>query len=426
MTKYLIITPIGICTTDYNNPETVEWVKFEGSESEIAEKYYSIIENTELESYKEFISKMMSITTDQKFLFDELFEKEWISNLEITDEKSTFNVRNKIYSFLSDEEKKKIDEVSKIYASFVVQRHSEARDVFIGQAIHAVDDLTKTINLFANRASEWYGPHFPELIQNTTDIGQLFKFIEKIGLRQNFNEKSLSDLTERKRNRIIELSQNSLGVELEEEDLAPMQTLSRQGLDLIKTRADLERYIEISAGNIMPNTCALVGPLIASRLLAYAGSLFQLAKLPASTVQLLGAEKALFRHLKSGERPPKHGIIFQAAAIHSAPYHQRGKIARALAGKLSIASRIDYFTGEDKTAMLEMDLKKRLEDIAKKYPRAPVRSKKERKPAYKDKDKRQRRDGRKGDRRKRDEKGRNKDYRQKKRTRSKKPFRNEK
>ena len=381
MTKYLILTPIGFCTTDYNNPETVDWVKFEGNNSEIAEKYYTIIENADLESHKEDLSKNKSITTDQRFLYDELNERKWITNLEIKDEKNTYNVRNKIYSLLSNEEKKKIDQISKIYANFVVQRHSEARDVFIGQAIHAVDDQTKVINLFSNRLSEYYGPHFPELVQNTTDIGQLFKFIDQIGLRQNFNEKTLSDLTERKRNRIIEISQNSLGVELEEEDLRPMQTLARQGLELIKTRADLEKYIEISAGNIMPNTCALVGPLIAARLLAYAGSLFQLAKLPASTIQLLGAEKALFRHLKSGERPPKHGIIFQAAAIHTAPYHQRGKIARALAGKLSIASRVDYFTGEDKTSMLEIDLKKRIEDIAKKYPKPPVRSKKERKPA---------------------------------------------
>jgi nucleolar protein 56 len=164
----------------------------------------------------------------------------------------------------------------------------------------------------------------------------------------------------------------------------------------------------------MPNVCALVGPLIASRLLAYSGSLLNLAKLPSSTVQLLGAEKALFRHLKSGEKPPKHGIIFQSAAIHTAPYHQRGKIARALAGKLSIAARIDYFTGENQTSKLESDFKKRVEDIAKKYPKPPIRPKKPIKPAFKGKDRRQKRPRKSGDKGYRDKKQRKREKKPKK------------
>jgi nucleolar protein 56 len=414
MTKYLLLTPIGFCLTETDNPEKNNWIKFEGSHSEIADIYYDIVDNLKVESYKDLLGREESLVTDQKFLFEMLKEKDWIKTIDLDTAKNNYELRNVIYSKFSDKEKEDTDSISKIYSSLIVQRHTESRDVFIGQSIHAVDDITKTINLFSNRINEWYGLHFPELIQTTSDIPQLFKFIEQIGDRDQFDSEKLLDITEKKRKRIIELSENSLGVEIGIEDLAPIQTLARQGLDLIKTRGDLEKYIEITATNIMPNVCALVGPLIASRLLAYSGSLLNLAKLPASTVQLLGAEKALFRHLKSGEKPPKHGIIFQSAAIHTAPYHQRGKIARALAGKLSIAARIDYFTGENQTSKLESEFKKRVEDIEKKYPKPPIRPKKPLKPAFKGKDRRQKRPRKGGDKGYRDKRQRKRENKPKK------------
>ncbi|MFW9927805.1 MAG: NOP5/NOP56 family protein [Candidatus Thorarchaeota archaeon] len=381
MSKYLILTPIGFCLTDFLSPKAVEWIKFSGSNQEIAEAYYQAIEQGKIDlllnSGYESIDK---IIIDQKVLYDFLKNTEWKNIISLEDEKNTFDLRTSILELYSEEEKNLIYQISKTYASFVVQRHSEARDVYIAQAIHAVDDITKTINLFGNRLSEWYGIHFPELVQTTADIPQLFRLIEQIGLRGNFTSVNLNDLSEKKQTRLIEQAENSLGVDLELEDYIPMKNLSSQGLELVRTRTSLEKYIEATARNIMPNVCALVGPLIASRLLAYAGSLLNLAKLPASTIQLLGAEKALFRHLKTGEKPPKHGIIFQSASIHTAPYHQRGKIARALAGKISIAARIDYFTGEDQSSNLERELQKRTEDIAKKYPKPPIRVKKETRP----------------------------------------------
>jgi len=118
---------------------------------------------------------------------------------------------------------------------------------------------------------------------------------------------------------------------------------------------------------------SLVGPMLSARLISIAGGLENLAKMPASTVQVLGAEKALFRSLKTGARPPKHGVIFQYGAIHQSPRWQRGKIARALSGKLSIAARLDYFGGEFKGEVLRGQLEKKIKEISEKYGAPPAR-----------------------------------------------------
>ncbi|MCL1978773.1 MAG: ribosomal biogenesis protein, partial [Methanomassiliicoccaceae archaeon] len=102
-----------------------------------------------------------------------------------------------------------------------------------------------------------------------------------------------------------------------------------------------------------------------------AGGLGRLSTLPSSTVQLLGAEKAMFRHLRSGKRPPKHGVIYQHPDVHRSPYWQRGKIARALAGKVLIAAKIDANKGEFRGDALKEDFETRVEDIRKRYPEAP-------------------------------------------------------
>ena len=133
---------------------------------------------------------------------------------------------------------------------------------------------------------------------------------------------------------------------------------------------------------VAPNMKALVGALLGARLISLAGSLKRLAFIPASTIQVLGAEKALFRALRTGAKPPKHGIIFQWDDIHGAPYWQKGKIARVLAGKLAIAARVDYFSGEYMGDNILEDLTRRINEIRRKYPTAPKKPKKEKKEKY--------------------------------------------
>ena len=118
-------------------------------------------------------------------------------------------------------------------------------------------------------------------------------------------------------------------------------------------RAALSREITVLAGNLMPNSSKLVGGVVAARILSAAGGLASLARLPAGSIQVIGAGQALFSHIRSGTPPPKHGIIYQHQRVHAAPKDRRGKVARTLAAKLAIAARIDYYRGQMDQGFLE-------------------------------------------------------------------------
>jgi nucleolar protein 56 len=162
-----------------------------------------------------------------------------------------------------------------------------------------------------------------------------------------------------------------LGSELSDSDMSAIQTLTEIILNLYKERRTLEGYISTLMEEVAPNITSLVGSLVGARLISLAGSLKDLARKPSSTLQILGAEKALFRSLKTGADPPKHGVIYQVPEIHSAPYWQRGKIARALAGKLSIAARIDAYSEAGVVTSLREQFESRLEEIRRQNPEAP-------------------------------------------------------
>ena len=147
--------------------------------------------------------------------------------------------------------------------------------------------------------------------------------------------------------------------------------MAKTMLELAKRRQGLTKYLEKIMGEITPNLTGLIGSLLGARLIHIAGGLKELAFLPSTVVQVLGAEKALFRSLKTGTRPPKHGVIFQHAYIHNAPKWQRGKISRVLSGKIAIAARIDAFTGDIRYEELQKDMEKRIKEIRKKYPTPP-------------------------------------------------------
>ncbi len=170
---------------------------------------------------------------------------------------------------------------------------------------------------------------------------------------------------------IAEVAGKSMGADLEENDLSQIQTLCKGTLQLYDARQSLEGYLTSLMEEVAPNVTALVGSLLGARLIALSGGLANLAKMPASTIQVLGAEKALFRSLKAGTRPPKHGTIFQHSAIHEAKRWQRGKIARALAGKLAIAARIDAYGGKYSGVQLNTDLQRRIKEIQEKYKAPP-------------------------------------------------------
>jgi len=263
--------------------------------------------------------------------------------------------------------------VSMELAKLKVKGAVEKRDLLVAQAIQTLDDVDKTINLFMSRLREWYGIHFPELDRLLEKHETYARLVVNIGNREDFTAERLEreGLPGQKAEQITNAAKTSMGADLSERDLAQIQALGRRVLDLYDLRESLEKYIDDVMEEVAPNIKALTGALLGARLIALAGGLNNLAKMPASTLQVLGAEKALFRSLKTGTKPPKHGIIFQHPYLHEAKKWQRGKIARTLAGKLAIAARTDAFGGRFIGEELKADLEKRVEEIRQKYAEPP-------------------------------------------------------
>jgi nucleolar protein 56 len=274
-----------------------------------------------------------------------------------------------------DEARKYIRDVSLELSRRGLRRVATKRDLLAIQSIRAIDDIDKTINLFAARLREWYSIHFPELDQIVGDHILYAKIVNSIGDRSLMDEDSLRRIGvgESLAKRIASMSRKSIGADLSEFDLKPIQTLARIMIELSELRSYLTDYNTLVMKEVAPNVTELVGPLLGARLLSLAGSLEEFAKMPASTIQVLGAEKALFRALRTGGKPPKHGVIFQFPEIHRAPRWQRGKIARALATKLAIAARVDFFTGRFIGDKLKKMLIERIDEIKKLYQKPPPR-----------------------------------------------------
>ena len=168
------------------------------------------------------------------------------------------------------------------------------------------------------------------------------------------------------------VASKSRGGDISEKNLEIVQSMAKQMLDLHELRKNLEEHIESEMDIVAPNISAILGTAVGARILGRAGSLTKLASMPASTVQVIGAEKALFRALKTGAQPPKHGLLFQHTLVHAAPRWQRGKIARAIAAKAVIAARVDvYGEGLNETLLEKLDV--RVKEIGTKYETPPER-----------------------------------------------------
>ncbi|MFW9850040.1 MAG: NOP5/NOP56 family protein [Candidatus Thorarchaeota archaeon] len=258
-------------------------------------------------------------------------------------------------------------------AKYAVSEAGEEKDPSIKHAIDSVDEIDKSINVIAMRLREWYSIHFPSLNELIEDQEEYARVVNVCGLRSNMTQENLkkSGITDASIKKILSSTGDMLGSDISESDMSAIQTLTDIILSLIKERQVLENYISILMEEVAPNITSLVGSLVGARLLSLAGSLKELSRKPSSTLQILGAEKALFRSLKTGADPPKHGIIYQVPEIHSAPYWQRGKIARALAGKLSLAARIDAYSDGGVVTSLRDQFEARLIEIQKQNPEAP-------------------------------------------------------
>ncbi|CAH9086828.1 unnamed protein product [Cuscuta europaea] len=228
-------------------------------------------------------------------------------------------------------------------------------DTMIVQAISLLDDLDKELNTYAMRVREWYGWHFPELAKIVQDNIQYAKTVKLMGDRTNAAKLDFSEvLAEEVEAELKEAAMISMGTEVSELDLVNIKDLCNQVLALSEYRAQLYDYLKSRMNTIAPNLTALVGELVGARLIAHGGSLLNLAKQPGSTVQILGAEKALFRALKTKHATPKYGLIYHASLIGQAAPKHKGKISRSLAAKTALAIRYDALgEGQDCTMGLE-------------------------------------------------------------------------
>lgn len=239
-------------------------------------------------------------------------------------------------------------------------------DNMIIQSISLLDQLDKDINTFSMRVREWYGYHFPELVKIVSDNYTYCRMAKYIGNRKELSEEKLEDMEEilmdsAKAQAVLEASRSSMGMDISPIDLINIESFSSRVISLSEYRKGLQEYLRSKMNQVAPSLSALIGEVVGARLISHAGSLTNLAKYPASTVQILGAEKALFRALKTRGNTPKYGLIFHSTFIGRAAAKNKGRISRYLANKCTIASRIDCFS-EIPTAVYGDKLRAQVEE----------------------------------------------------------------
>ena len=241
------------------------------------------------------------------------------------------------------------------YSRGKVKFSVQKNDNHIIQAIATLDQLDKAVNTFSMRVREWYSWHFPELIKLVSENYTYAKLVIFIKHKSNLTDESKEGLAELLNNDdglagdIITTAKVSMGTDVSEADMENILSFANRVVSLTNYRRSLSAYLVSKMSIVAPNLAALIGETVAARLISHAGSLTNLSKYPASTVQILGAEKALFRALKTKGNTPKYGLIFHSSFIGRAGQKNKGRISRFLANKCSIASRIDNFSEHPST-----------------------------------------------------------------------------
>lgn len=371
----VILFEIGICALEDTN--LIYRKQFSNPEIE----YSSIIQG-EKNYISDLIPKLRNydqVRVNNKNLI-EIFQQENIDVKLMSDSRQDEINQNKldlIIKFgLSDDR----DELAGILQKFAinlssmkVKETSEKLDLHLVQAVNTLDEIDEIINTISTRIREWYGLHFPELDYLLQNIITYANIVRDAGSRESITKDLLSQLEipEKKIELIQQAISKSQGGDLTVESSESLKILASEVIKLSELRTNLSNTIENLMEILAPNLKNILTAIIGARLIAKAGSLLRLAQMPSSTIQIIGAEKALFRALKTGTRPPKHGLLFQHPSVNSAPKWQRGKIARALSSKIAIAVRIDVYRKGGLDNSLLDKLTKRIETIQKIYHEPP-------------------------------------------------------
>jgi nucleolar protein 56 len=371
----VILFEIGICALEDTN--LIYRKQFYNPEIE----YSSIIQG-EKNYITDLIPKLRNydqVRVNNKNLI-EIFQQENIDVKLMSDSRQDEINQNKldlIIKFGLSDDRDKLAGILQKFAinlsSMKVKETSEKLDLHLVQAVNTLDEIDEIINTISTRIREWYGLHFPELDYLLQNIITYANIVRDAGSRENITKELLSQLEvpEKKIELIQQAISKSQGGDLTVESSESLKILASEVIKLSELRTNLSSTIENLMEILAPNLKNMLTAIIGARLIAKAGSLLRLAQMPSSTIQIIGAEKALFRALKTGTRPPKHGLLFQHPSVNSAPKWQRGKIARALSSKIAIAVRIDvYRKGALDNSLLDK-LTKRIETIQKIYHEPP-------------------------------------------------------
>lgn len=346
-------------------------------ENEILDEELELINGIRLDSFEE--DRIIIETTKRKSQYKEL---ENYGNIEVkTPNKGGEYLRSNIDKIFEEIGfSKGQDEIIQIYEKLAIhkiKKSSQEEDKLLIQAINSVDDIDESISKLVERIRDWYTIYFPEMdtiSNNETYIKLIAESENREDILENFNEHFAEEIEE------------STGADIVEDDLLMLKSFSESIYSLQKSRRELETYIDSKMEAIAPNLRDLLGSTLGAKLIAHIGSIKRLATYPASVIQIMGAEKAIFRHLKTGERPPKHGLIFQHPSVRGAKWWNRGKIARNLALKITLAVRKDVFSGEYDPSIAE-DYLKKVEQIEKENPFPKKTSQKRAKERKAEKDK---------------------------------------
>lgn len=321
---------------------------------------------------KKIVKEELDIIEEVSKDFDEIIIESNKRQSEYNNEKITVQTPNQGGEYLRENYEKfdlDCEDMTEIYRNLAIReiKASASEDKHLIQAINSIDEIDESISKLIERIREWYALYFPEMdvIKNNETYIKL--------ISQNKTKKEIIEAKPNAfPNEIIDIDED-----INPKDLEIMNSYAKSIHELQKSRKNIEEYIDSKMESIAPNLRLLVGPTLGAKLISHAGGLKRLAMYPSSTVQIMGAEKALFRHLKSGDRPPKYGLIYQHPQVRGAKWWNRGKVARMLAGMISLAVRRDVFTKTfDENASEEFKLK--VEEIEKNNP-FPTKTTKKRK-----------------------------------------------
>jgi len=330
---YLCINPVGIFIFDEKN-KLVKFKYFDKNPEEIAIKLEKFEKQEDFPELQEIKKEFKDLVIEQPNKTTEYF-RENFREIVLENFKNETELNQFLNSVLIAKTKLKISKI-------------ERRDKLIIQTVSSLNDLEKILNTMCERLREWYGLHYPEL--DVKDHEKFAKLIVEHGDRTNFKD-----------------FETSMGMELKKDDVKVLQEYAKQLKELYDLRKQIEKYLEKIVPEEIQNLNTLLGSTLAARLLASAGSLEKLAKMPSSSIQLLGAEKSLFKFLRGRERdrPPRFGLLYLHPDISTSKRELQGKIARALSSKLTLAARADFYTKKDISKKLLEDYKKKLKEILK-------------------------------------------------------------